>query len=294
MDIEIFLKVQEVNFLNELKKTLWKRDLSFELKRGQIFLITGPSGSGKTTLLDCILNLKAPKDLVGKMKIKQDYTYLTTKNYLLSTENVFKNISQYYNIYDYRADIKGLLEYLRVVEKVDPTELVQTLSFGTKRRVALYRTLHIDKSYYLLDEPTTGFDSLKIDEANNFIKNMSLKGKSFLIVSHEPGTAKIADRLLIISETPYVVPEINPYCYLKVLKEEELLIDEIFKYLGIEGKKVFEYKNSPHLVYEFKQIDLIAVKKSTENISNQILETKDTSLFNLNKFFLSPINSKTR
>ena len=71
------------------------------------------------------------------------------------------------------------------------------LSGGQWQRVAMARCFYYDKSFYLLDEPTSAIDPLQEKAINNLITTFA-KGKTMVVISHRLSIARLADRVLVL------------------------------------------------------------------------------------------------
>lgn len=292
---EILLDIKDLNFTFDEKNLLWVKGLNLTLQTGEIILITGPSGAGKSTLLNALLNLCPLKYIRGKIRLNPSYAYMTTKNYFLETETILKNILYYYDYYNFTANLDNLLRYLKTKEVLDLKAPVATLSFGTKRRLALYRTLNIDAPYYLLDEPTTGFDAQKINDAYGEIKKMHEENKSFIIVSHESETAELADKIVFISSLSHTVTKASQNFYIKLLKENEITFKNAASYLNVCFEKVFQYKSSPVIIYrlEHPTKDAAIILNALDSIKHASYKLEPSSPFEpLVDYFTEPLQDQ--
>lgn len=283
------LEVQKLNFWFG-GAPLWTQGLSFNLKQSQIVLITGPSGSGKSCIINALLNLCSLSNITGKIRMAENYSYLTTRNYLMDTETILENLHEYYSLYNLNADLDELLTYLKETENLNPRDLVSTLSFGTKRRLALYRTLNIRSDYCILDEPTTGFDIQKIKKFNYMVRQLASHKKAFLIVSHELTTAKYADKVVFIGSTPYVVSKNQSKNYLKVKASEARILDLATNRFGMNLRKVYVHEDNSCVLYEVSPNELkLAIETLSDSSYEHLKKASKSDLYQLVRFFNTPI-----
>ena len=166
-------------------------NLSFEIKKGNVYGILGPNGSGKSTTLGIILNVvnkssgeflwfdgslsthEALKKVGAIIERPNFYPYMTaTQNLQLickikgvSTENIDEKL-KIVNLYE-RRDSK-----------------FRTFSLGMKQRLAIASALLNDPEILILDEPTNGLDPQGIHEIRQIIKKIATNGTTILLASH--------------------------------------------------------------------------------------------------------------
>ena len=144
-------------------------DLSFSVRRGEMFGIIGPDGAGKTTTLRMILGLLRPgagsvrscglEPARQRRKLSQKVGYLSQRFSLYGDLTVDENISFFADIHGVRDHRERRDELLRMV-RMEPFggRLAAALSGGMKQKLALACTLIHRPELLVLDEPTTGVD----------------------------------------------------------------------------------------------------------------------------------------
>lgn len=190
-------------------------NLSVSFPQGEICAIVGPSGAGKTTLLQIAGTLDRPdsgivsfdgQDLF-KLKDKklskfrnQHIGFVFQFHQLLPEFSALENVALPALIAGQRKkkafdEAKSLLSELGLSHRLDhrPAEL----SGGEKQRTAIARALINKPSIVLADEPTGSLDSKNRDEIKTIISDLRAKyGQTFVIVTHDPEMAEIADKSL--------------------------------------------------------------------------------------------------
>lgn len=216
---ENILKVKSLNL--SYGKNIILQDINMSLGKGEIISIIGPSGCGKSTLLKAIGGISLDFDgeiYFEKNKIKgtsPERGFVFQEPALFSWLNVFDNIA-------YGLKIKGISKD-KIKEKVDryikeiglcdygnyyPSEL----SGGMKQRVALARTLIMEPSLILMDEPFSALDYQTRLEMQKLTMDLWNHYKpSIIFVTHDIDEAiLLADRVLIMSKNPgQIIEEIN-------------------------------------------------------------------------------------
>lgn len=208
MDTSI-LKVS--NLTKKIKKIQIIKDISFDIKQGEIVGFLGPNGSGKTTTLRMIVGLSKPTS--GEITING---YSLKKDFVKAMSNV-GCIIEGPDLYDYMSGYKNL-ELLgsmsKGVTKKDIDEAVELVgmgkriydkvevySMGMKQRVGLAQALIHKPKLLILDEPTNGLDPQGIHEFRDIVKKLAKeKGISVLISSHLISEIQLmCDRVSIIN-----------------------------------------------------------------------------------------------
>ncbi|MRN24747.1 ATP-binding cassette domain-containing protein [Romboutsia ilealis] len=163
------------------------KNISFTLKEGEILTLLGPSGSGKSTILNILTKLLKPTS--GEVNIKGTIGYMFQKDHLLEWRNIMDNITIGLEIQNKKTPeaitgIENLLKTYGLWEfrNMYPNEL----SGGMRQRVALIRTLSVNPSILLLDEPFSALDYqtrlLVSDDVYKIIRN---EHKSAILVTHD-------------------------------------------------------------------------------------------------------------
>lgn len=194
------------------------RDLSFQVRRGEIFVIMGGSGSGKSTLLKHLIGLKKPAagtilfegDDVGKAdaptqkRIRRRMGVLYQNGALWSgltlAENVALPLEEYTSLPPEAiaevVSLKLALVGLRGFESFYPSEI----SGGMRKRAALARASALDPEVLFFDEPSSGLDPITASRLDDLILQLRESfGTTIVVVSHDLASIfKIADRALFL------------------------------------------------------------------------------------------------
>ena len=194
------------------------KDISFEVKRGEVVTIIGSSGSGKSTLLRCVNLLEKPTS--GKISYngqnilehdKSIYEYRTHVGMVFQQFNLFNNLNVLENC------IVGPMKVLKkskeeaekiakeFLEKVGMSAYINAkprqLSGGQKQRVAIARALSMQPDVLLFDEPTSALDPEMVNEVLETMKSLAHTGLTMIVVTHEMGFAKeVSDRVVFMDK----------------------------------------------------------------------------------------------
>lgn len=192
------------------------KDISTEIKKGEVVSIIGPSGSGKSTFLRCLNLLETPtsgsvivngQNLSGPkkdiQKIRQQIGMVFQHFHLFPHLTVLENLT--YAPMKVKGEKKALAEEkartllkrvgLSDKEKAYPS----SLSGGQKQRVAIARALAMEPELMLFDEPTSALDPEMVKEVLEVMKDLAKSGMTMAVVTHEMGFAReVADRVIFL------------------------------------------------------------------------------------------------
>ena len=167
------------------------KNVSFEIKKGNVYGILGPNGSGKSTTLGIVLNVvnktsgdfewfggksnthDALKKVGAIIERPNFYPYMTAKENL---ELVCKIKGTSLSKVDEKLELVGLLER--------KNDKFSTYSLGMKQRLAIASALLNDPEILILDEPTNGLDPQGIRQIRDIIRIIASQGTTILLASH--------------------------------------------------------------------------------------------------------------
>lgn len=204
--METILSLQKIN--KKFGQIHAVNNLSFDIKKGNIYGILGPNGSGKSTTLGIILNVvnrtsgefswfngnasmhEALKKVGAIIERPNFYPYMTATQNLklickikgISTEKIEEKLKTV-NLYERKAS------------------KFSTFSLGMKQRLAIASAILNDPEVLILDEPTNGLDPQGIHEIREIIKNIAANGTTILLASHLlDEVEKVCSHAIVIRE----------------------------------------------------------------------------------------------
>lgn len=199
------------------------RDVSFNLKPGEIHALLGENGAGKSTLVKILsgvytkdsgtvrvfgeiaenLNPKRAQDL-GIAIIHQELNLCT---HLSVAENIFLGREpKKYGILDKRAANNAAREILNSLNiNIDPETIVGTLQVSKQQMVEIAKALSTNARILIMDEPTSALTAKEIDELFKIIKTLRSQGRGIIYISHRLEELQhIVDRVTILRDGQYV------------------------------------------------------------------------------------------
>lgn len=186
------------------------KDLSFEVKPGEIFGLLGSNGSGKTTTIRALLDLYVPTD--GELLVngkKYDPTDPDLRVGYLPEERGMYRKETVIDMMVYFGELKGLtdprgwsMKYLKRVGLVDKAdEKIEKLSGGQQQKVQLGLTIMGEPKLLILDEPTKGFDPVNRKLLMNIIDELHEKGSGIILITHYMDEVeRLCDRILLLKD----------------------------------------------------------------------------------------------
>ena len=212
------------------------KDISLNVREGQVVAIIGPSGSGKSTLLRCATMLEkiddgelsylgeraaysqngeAVYEAPGKLKQLKSYYGLVFQNFnLFPHYSVMKNICdapirvQKREKKEVQEQAKVLLKKMGLEDKADAYP--HQLSGGQQQRVSIARALCMNPKILFFDEPTSALDPELTREILEVIRLLAEDHMTMVIVTHEMSFAKAISNRVIFMADGYIVEEGTP------------------------------------------------------------------------------------
>ncbi len=186
-------------------------DISFSVRRGEIFGFLGANGAGKTTAMRILIGLSRPTSGTGTVagydintqseQIKKRIGYMSQKFSLYQDMTVKENIRLFGSIYGMPQDVirektDELLERLRFTDHKDT--IVKSLPLGWKQKLAFSVSIFHDPDIVFLDEPTGGVDPATRQQFWRLIYDAAARGITIFVTTHYMDEAEYCDRLSIM------------------------------------------------------------------------------------------------
>ncbi|MGD0232438.1 MAG: ABC transporter ATP-binding protein [Syntrophorhabdales bacterium] len=226
-------------------------EISFNVRKGEVFALLGPNGAGKTTTVEIISTIRTPTSgkvsLLGMDVTKKKYEIVPRIGVLPQGFSSFDRITvretlQYYSrlFCCMNTDIDGLIGLVNLKDKTN--ERYKDLSGGLKQRLGIAIALVNDPEVLFLDEPTTGLDPRARREVWNVLLGLKEKGKTVFLTTHYMEEAELlADTVAVISQgkiiamgSPEALIEDNANYLVLTLRPVDERALEIVRKMGFE------------------------------------------------------------
>lgn len=202
------------NLTKSFAQNVILKDVSAEVKEGEVISVIGPSGAGKSTFLRCLTLLERPtagavvfegQNLVEK-SLREIEEVRQKVGMVFQNFNLFPNLTVLENITLAPRRVKGIPEEeargqaQKLLEKVGLADKADAypgnLSGGQKQRVAIARALAMEPAVMLFDEPTSALDPEMVGEVLTVMRDLAQSGMTMVVVTHEMQFAKsVSDQI---------------------------------------------------------------------------------------------------
>ena len=203
------------------------KNISIEIKKGEIISIIGPSGSGKSTFLRCINKLEEPSsghiyidgmDLMDKNtdinKVRERVGMVFQHFNLFPNMTVLDNLTLSPIMVKKESKEEAEKYALSLLEKVGLSDKANSyptqLSGGQKQRIAIARALAMKPEVILFDEPTSALDPEMIKEVLDVMRDLAKEGMTMLIVTHEMGFARNVGNRILFMDKGEIIEDCSP------------------------------------------------------------------------------------
>jgi lipopolysaccharide export system ATP-binding protein len=208
------LKLQAVDLSKSYRGRKVVDDVELEIGQGEVVGLLGPNGAGKTTTFYILVGLARPDS--GRVLLNEDEItdlpmYLRARSgisYLPQEPSVFRQLTSEENLLAVLETLpltpeqqRDRLEELLVQMGLETvrTSKAYTLSGGERRRLEIARSLTLQPSFILLDEPFSGIDPLTVKDLQETIRDLAESGIGVLITDHNVReTLSVTDRAYIL------------------------------------------------------------------------------------------------
>ncbi|HEC75725.1 MAG TPA: ABC transporter ATP-binding protein [Thermoplasmatales archaeon] len=232
-------------------------NISFKIKKGEIFAFLGPNGAGKTTTVEMIEGIRTPTS--GRIKvlgydIKKNMKYIKERIGVLPQEftsfeklTVRETIVYFSRLYKNRANIDEIIELIDLRDKENV--MYYQLSGGLKQRVGVAISLVNNPDIVFLDEPTTGLDPKARRDVWHVIEGLKKQEKTVFLTTHYMEEAEyLADHIAIIHKGKIVAEGsldelIKKYGEKSILSIKGCRTEEVIRLLKKFGYSDMEAKN---------------------------------------------------
>ncbi len=266
------------NVSKKISKRQILKDISLEVKEGEIFGFVGPNGAGKTTLIKVMLGLykmdsgnvkiagydikkdfeKAMEEIGAIIENPEMYGYLSGKDNLAIYARMEEGVSDNFQ--------RELIRMVKLGGRIN--NKVKTYSLGMRQRLGIAQALLSNPKLLILDEPTNGLDPLGIKELRDMLKKISKeKNMAVFISSHILSEIELmCDRIAIIDNGEII--EIKDLHDKSKEEKQEVLFEVSFKDKASEVLEKLGYNP----LIEDEGIKLLVDKEDIPVINKHLVE----------------------
>ncbi|KOS66369.1 bacitracin ABC transporter ATP-binding protein [Lysinibacillus contaminans] len=207
--METLINVQHLK--KAFNKEVALQDVSFSIKKGEIFGFLGPSGSGKTTTIK-ILTAQTEKtsgnvSLFGRAASEMKHSHnrkrfgiLTDNSGLYTRLSIEENLKLYCQLYELpNYSIREALDFVNLY--AERKKKISQLSKGMLQRVTLARAIMHKPELLFLDEPTSALDPVNTQHIYNGLRRLNEMGTTIFLTTHDMGEAELlCDRVAFLHQ----------------------------------------------------------------------------------------------
>ncbi|MBM7636714.1 ABC transporter ATP-binding protein [Streptococcus saliviloxodontae] len=205
---DIQIKVDKLS--KKFKDTVALEQVSFEVKKGEIFGFLGPSGAGKTTTINILTNQLSPDEgnaeILGKNPKQLHSEDLMKLGIMSDTVGFYENMTVYHNLVFFARfhdiplkRVDQLLKKLNLYD--DRKKKMKKISTGMKQRLLLIRAILHEPDIVFLDEPTSGMDPTLSQKVHELLMELKEKGCAIFLTTHNMQEAtKLCDKISLLNK----------------------------------------------------------------------------------------------
>ncbi len=193
-------------------------NVSFQVRRGEIFGFLGPNGAGKSTTIRMLNGLLLPTSGSGTVagfdivresaRIKEHIGYMSQRFSLYEDLTAYENLTFFGGIYglsNTRLQERAQAALTQVGLWERRQDMTRTLALGLRQRLALASAILHEPPILFLDEPTSGVDPISRRNFWDMIYSLAEKGVTILVTTHYMEEAEFCDRLVLIYQGRIII-----------------------------------------------------------------------------------------
>lgn len=207
--IETFDLTKIYKLKGQKKALIALNNVNISIKERQIFGLLGPNGAGKTTMIQILTTLKQPTSgyatidgyniITNPKQAKKRVALMMGGSMLYYRITAYKNLKYFckiYNVSNYKEKIFRMAEEFGLEKWLN--QYVENFSSGMKMKLALLRTILLERKILFLDEPTLGLDVKSKDNIVDIIKKLD---QTIFLTSHDMGVVEqLCNRIAFIDK----------------------------------------------------------------------------------------------
>ncbi|MEM5014828.1 ABC transporter ATP-binding protein [Metabacillus indicus] len=252
--------------------------LSFQVKKGEVFGFLGPSGAGKSTTIKLLTRLIAPPPgkvfILGQDMSKANHSFYKRIGIAFENDVLYPTLTGYENLI-FHAGLYGTGkdEVYDILKKMDlyksKDKKAGEYSKGMKTRLVLARALVTNPEILFMDEPTSGMDPEIAAYVREVVKDMNRRGTTMFLTTHDMNEAeKLCDRIAFFNNGKIVELD-TPENYKKRFGKQTVSVEQ-------NGKKMIFSKDDD-------------LRKLTEMITSKQFDSIHTQEASLEEIFIKVV-----
>ncbi|MFO8078496.1 MAG: ABC transporter ATP-binding protein [Thermoplasmatota archaeon] len=266
------------NLRKEYGNLIAVNNISFTVKKGEVFAFLGPNGAGKTTTVEMIESIRKPSNGTIKLfnhdistsfhQVKNKIGILPQEFHSFERLTIRETLHYFASIFDHQANIDDIIKAMNLTD--DEHKLYKELSGGLKQRVGVAISLVNDPDIIFLDEPTTGLDPKARREVWEVIANLREKGKTVFLTTHYMEEAEyLADHIAIIHQGNIIaegtlhelISRYGKGSILKLTNSDFTQIKQALQPAGFEVKKTNHHSVLVTIEYKDQILEVLSILK---------------------------------
>ncbi len=242
--------IEVKNLTKKFKSFAAVDNISFEIKKGEIFGFLGPNGAGKSTTIRMLVTLLRPTSGEAKLdrfdivrdqdEVRKHIGLVAEKIILYPHLTARENLRFFGQLFHLSKDeidkrASRWIDELHMTEWLDSR--VETFSTGMKQRINIVRALLTEPDILFLDEPTLGLDPQTTHLIRKFIRELNNRGITVLLTTHDMLEAEeLSDRVAIIDHGKIAACDTVENLKKVVTNKENPTLEDVF--LKITGTEI--------------------------------------------------------
>lgn len=239
------IKIKAEGLTRKFGSLLAVNQVSFEVRKGEVFGLLGPNGAGKSTTIRMLTTLLTPTsgraevagyDVVKEpAKVRQRIGLVGEKAFLYNRLTSYENLEFFGKLYG--LDSKTIRERAeKWVSRLHMSDWMHTMvmffSTGMKQRINIARALLTEPEVLFLDEPTLGLDPQTTLAIRNFIRELKEHGVTVVLTTHDMYDAEVlCDQVAIIDHGKIVAVDTVENLKKLVTRKENPSLEDVYLYL---------------------------------------------------------------
>jgi len=241
------------------------KNVSFDIKKGEIHAIVGENGAGKSTLMNIlsgvyhpdeghiefegnIVKFRDPRDAQG-VGIAMIHQELSLSRSMSVAENIYQGrmLKNAFGFIDRKRMVAECKKYLKSlgVEGVDPRTLVKSLSVSQMQLVEIAKAVSLNARLLIMDEPTSSLTAGEISILLNIMKSLKKDGVSILFITHKlEEVLEIADRITVLRDGNFI----------ETLQKEDATLEKI---VSLMVGRAFEKKVHREFIKDYSDREVV-------------------------------------